>query len=98
MNKSYSEIGSSAFTNRIKTDRMNTQTSDFHIPSPINSNRLNPENTSYMKLAISKTHISFNRGYLDLKRKQKEKGTGIEKISKTLESNKFIVFKNLQEF
>lgn len=27
MNKSYSEINSSAFTTRIKTDRMNTQTS-----------------------------------------------------------------------
>lgn len=71
MNKSYSEINSSAFNNRIKTDRMNTQASEFHIASPLSSNRLNPESTSYMKLAISKTHISFNRGYLDLKRKQK---------------------------
>lgn len=51
-----------------------------------------------MKLAISKSHISFNRGYLELKRKQKEKGTAFSKIPKTLENNKFIVFKNLQEF
>lgn len=66
--------------------------------TPKITHRINPENSSYMKLAISKTHISFNRGYLDLKRKQKEKQTTEKKISKTFESNKFIVFKNLQEF
>jgi hypothetical protein len=100
MNKSLSEIGSSTFTHRIKTERMNTQTqaSEFHINTPINSHRLNPETSSYMKLAISKTQISFNKGYLDLKRKQKEQRTFEEKMPKTQENNKFIVFKNLQQF
>lgn len=98
MNKSHSEIASSSFTHRIKTERNNTQASELHINTPTSSHRTNPENSSYMKVAISKTHISFNRGYLDLKRKQKEKKTEETKIPKTFENNKFIVFKNLQEF
>lgn len=75
MNKSLSEIGSTTLTHRIKTDRMNTQASEFHINTPVSSHRINLENSSYMKIAISKSHISYNRGYLDLKRKQKEKKT-----------------------
>lgn len=51
-----------------------------------------------MKIAISKTHISFNRGYLEMKRKQKDKHEEPGKVNKTFEHNKFIVFKNLNEF
>jgi hypothetical protein len=41
MNKSISEIGSSSLTHRMKTERMNTQASEFHINTPISSRRLN---------------------------------------------------------
>jgi hypothetical protein len=74
MNKSLSEIGSSAYTHRAKTDRMNTQASEFFVSSPMTkTHRQNPENSTYMKIAINKTQISLNRGYLDMKRRLNER-------------------------
>ncbi len=70
MNKSFSN--SSAFTHQAKTDRMKTQASDlYNTTKAIKNLRQNPETPSYMKIAISKTHISLNRGYLEMKRRHK---------------------------
>jgi hypothetical protein len=70
MNRSLSN--SSAYTYQAKANRLKTQASEFYTTSKaVDSNRTNPENSTYIKIAISRNDISLGRGYLDMQRRHK---------------------------